>query len=169
MTGILNIKPALLLPLAMTAALLLGRAASAEEIGRVGLDFQGNDIVVEAFDDPKVQGVTCHLIRFDRGVVDRLVKGNWFENPSNMSIACRQTGPIVIGDISLEEDGEEVFSQRASLVFKRLKVRRIYDAPRQTLVYVSFSTEPLEASAKNSISTVSLYGQNVQLPRPPGE
>jgi CreA protein len=139
-------------------------SAAGEEIGRIGLDFQGNDVVVEAFDDPKVAGVTCHLVRFDRGLIDRLRKGNWFENPSNMSIACRQTGPIEIGDINLSADGEEVFSERASLVFKRLKVRRIYDAARQTLIYVSYSTEPIEASAKNGISTVSLYGLDVKLP-----
>jgi len=64
---------------AAVAFLLLGGAAVAQEIGRIGVDWIGNDIVVEAIKDPKVEGVTCHVTYFDRGVIDRLKKGNWFE------------------------------------------------------------------------------------------
>ena len=68
-------------------------AAFAEEVGQVGVDWVGNDIIIEAIADPKVQGVTCHISYFERSMWDRLSKGNWFEDPSNASIACRQTGP----------------------------------------------------------------------------
>ena len=91
------------------AMLSAAGAAMAEEVGKVGVDWLGNDIIVDAIKDPKVEGVTCHVPYFDRGIIDRLHKGNWFEDPSDSSISCRQTGPITIGDIDLGEKGEEVF------------------------------------------------------------
>ena len=146
---------------ALIAATLMGRAASpalAEEVGRVGVDWTGNDIVIEAIEDPKVQGVTCHIAYFDRSLFDRLKQGNWFEDPSNASIACRQTGPITIGDIARGPKGEKVFSESRSLVFKSLRVTRIFDEKNQTLIYLSHANELTEGSAKMSISTVPLYG-----------
>lgn len=137
-------------------------AATAEEIGQVGVDWVGNDIIIEALDDPKVQGVTCHVAYFERSLIDRLSNGNWFEDPSNTSIACRQTGPIVIGDIDTSEDGEEVFRQGRSLFFKSVRVKRIYDEAHQTLVYLAHGRQVVEGSAKMSISTVPLYGAEVQ-------
>jgi CreA protein len=142
-------------------ALALAGPASAEEVGSFSNDWTGNDIVIEAIADPKVEGVTCHLAHFERSVIDRLTKGNWFEDPSNASIACRQTGPIVIGDIERDDGGEEVFDQRKSLVFKHLAVRRIYDESNQSLVYVIYSRQVTEGSAKMAISTVALYGAEV--------
>ncbi|MFN0022386.1 MAG: CreA family protein [Parvularculaceae bacterium] len=139
-------------------------AGQHEEVGEFKNDLIGNEIKLEALKDPKVEGVTCHLSYFDRAVWDRLAKGNWFENPSNSSIACRQTGPIAIGPIDLDKSGEEVFSQSQSLIFKELAVRRIYDPANATLIYVSFSRKPIDGSAKMAISTISLYGQNVTLP-----
>jgi CreA protein len=97
----------------------------AEDVGRFRNDWTGNTIVVEAVPDPKVQGVSCHISRFSRSLIDRLSKGNWFVDPSNSSIACRQTGPVTVGDINTSASGEEVFSQRLSLIFKSLAVRRI--------------------------------------------
>jgi len=145
-----------------TATLLLGSALSvqaADRVGEVGVDWTGNDIVVDAVPDPKVQGVTCHVTYFDRGVIDRLRKGNWFEDPSNSSIACRQTGPLVIGDIDLSKDGEEVFKAGLSLVWKSLVVNRIYDRKNDTLIYLIHSREVVDGSAKMAISTVPLYNQ----------
>jgi CreA protein len=147
--------------LATTAALCLALPASAEEVGRFANDWMGNDIVVEAIADPEVQGVTCHVAHFERGMLDKLTKGNWFEDPSNASIACRQTGPIVIGDIARGRKGEEVFSERKSLIFKHLAVRRIYDQPNDTLVYVIYSRQITEGSAKMAISTIALHGAEV--------
>ena len=139
----------------------LAASAPADEVGDVGVDWLGGDIKIEAIEDPKVQGVTCHVSYFDRGLVDRLRNGQIFSDPSNSSIACRQTGPIVIGDIDRDDSGEEVFSQRTSLVWKSIEVTRIYDEERQTLVYLSHATEVKDGSAKMSLSTVPLFGQQV--------
>lgn len=134
---------------------------SAETVGKVGVDWTGNDILVDAVPDPKVQGVTCHVTYFDRSVIDRLRKGNWFENPSNSSIACRQTGPITIGDIELGKGGEEVFRAGLSLIWKSLVVTRIYDKTNDTLIYLIHSRQVVDGSAKMAISTVPLFGQQV--------
>jgi CreA protein len=143
------------------AGILSAASAFAEEVGSFANDWSGNDIVVEAIEDPEVKGITCHVSHFERGMIDRLRKGNWFEDPSNASIACQQTGPIVIGDIERDDEGEEVFNERKSLVFKNLAVRRIYDEKRDTLIYVVYSREVVEGSAKMNISTVALHGADV--------
>ena len=140
---------------------LIAGVVRAEEVGSFSNDWIGNGIVVEAIADPKVQGVTCHMSHFDRSLIDRLSKGNWFEDPSNAAISCQQTGPITIGDIEKDKGGEEVFSQRMSLVFKSLGVRRIFDQKNQTLVYVVYSRQVTEGSAKMGISSVALAGQQV--------
>ena len=142
----------------LAAACAVTEGARADEVGGFKNDWTGNRIVVEAIADPKVQGITCHLTHFGRSVIDRLRKGNWFEDPSNSSIACRQTGPLVIGDIKTDPAGEEVFSERASLVFKSIAVRRIYDKKNDTLIYVAYSRQVQDASAKMSVTTVPLYG-----------
>ena len=148
--------------LGVVAALsVAGGAHAADRVGKVGVDWTGNDIVIDAVPDPKVQGITCHVTYFDRGIIDRLSKGNWFEDPSNSSIACRQTGPIVIGDIDLDQSGEEVFKAGLSLIWKSLLVQRIYDRKNDTLIYLIHSREVVDGSAKMAISTVPLYGQNV--------
>ena len=133
----------------------------AEDVGQFRNDWTGNSIVVEAIADPKVQGVSCHVSRFSRSIIDKLSKGNWFVDPSNSSIACRQTGPVTVGNINTSTNGEEVFSERLSLIFKSLAVRRIYDKKNMTLIYVIYSREVKDASAKMSISTVPLYGTDV--------
>ena len=147
------------LPLIVLFCLSAG-VSRADEVGRFSNDWTGNGIVVEAVADPKVGGVTCHLVHFDRSVIDRLAKGNWFENPSNSSISCQQTGPIVIGKIATSAKGEEVFSERMSLFFKSIAVRRIYDKATDTLVYVAFSRQVKDASAKMSLSTIALFNAN---------
>jgi CreA protein len=144
---------------ALIAAAATAGPASAKEVGQVGVDWLGNDIVIEAIADPEVEGVTCHVAYFDRGLIDRLQKGNWFEDPSNSSIACRQTGPIKIGDIDLDKDGEEIFKSSRSLIWKKLVVKRIYDRENNTLIYLSHSRQVQDGSAKMAISTVPLYGQ----------
>jgi CreA protein len=145
----------------MRAALLalaaLATPLSAQEVGRVGVDWVGNDIIVEALPDPEVEGVTCHVAYFERSLIDRLSQGNWFEDPSNSSIACRQTGPIELGDIATGPEGEEIFSERQSIIIKSLRVTRIYDEENQVLVYLAHAAELTEGSAKMSISTVPLW------------
>ncbi|MBV9861308.1 MAG: CreA family protein [Alphaproteobacteria bacterium] len=141
----------------LVACWLAFGVARAEEVGGFSNDWTGNGIVVEALPDPKIDGITCHLVHFDRSVLDRLSKGNWFENPSNSAISCRQTGPIVIGKIATGSKGEEVFSERMSLFFKSIAVRRIYDRKNDTLIYVAYSRQVKDASAKMSLSTVALF------------
>ncbi len=143
------------------AAFLLASPALADQVGEIGVDWIGNDIIVDAIHDPEVEGVTCHVSYFERGLLDRLSKGNWFEDPSNSSIACRQTGPIVIHDIDRSRDGEEVFKEGLSLIWKKLVVNRIYDEANNTLIYLSHSRQVQDGSAKMAISTVPLYGQDV--------
>jgi CreA protein len=111
-------------------------------------------IAVDGFDDPKVKGVACHISRAVTGGF----KGELglAEDTSDASIACRQVGPIqLLGEL---KDGESVFDERRSLVFKRLHVVRFYDRPRNVLVYVSYSDRLIEGSPKNSISTVPIMG-----------
>jgi Uncharacterized protein conserved in bacteria len=149
--------------IAAAAVIAVGAAVpvSAEVVGEVGVDWVGNDIVVEAVADPKVKGITCHVTYFDRSIIDRLSKGNWFEDPSNNSISCRQTGPIEIGDIDLSKEGEEVFREGLSIIWKSLVVNRIYDRANDTLIYLVHSRQVVDGSAKMAISTVPLFGQQV--------
>ncbi len=152
------------LAMALLAAVVLTPAsgASAQEIGGFSNDWTGNRIIVEAIADPKIQGVTCHITRFDRSVFDRLSKGKWFEDPSNTSIACRQTASLIIGPIDVSSHGEDIFSERMSLIFKHIAVRRIYYEKNETLIYIAYSREVKDASAKMSVSTIPLYGANAQ-------
>ncbi|MBW9116731.1 CreA family protein [Rhizobium cauense] len=150
--------------IALAAASLIGLCAgtaSADQVGKVGVDWTGNDIVIDAVADPQVKGVTCHVTYFDRSVIDRVKNGNWFEDPSNNSISCRQTGPIEIDDIDLSKGGDEVFKTGMSLIWKKLVVNRIYDKANDTLIYLAHSRELTDGSAKMAISTIPLYGQNV--------
>jgi CreA protein len=111
-------------------------------------------IVVDGFDDPKVQGVACHISRAQTGGI----KGEFgvAEDTSDAAIACRQIGPIKILD-ELKE-GERVFGEHRSLVFKKLQVVRFFDRERNVLVYVAYSDRIIEGSPKNSISTVPIMG-----------
>ena len=142
---------------AIALSLLLAAPAQADVVGEVGVDWVGNDIIVEALPDPEVEGVTCHVAYFERSLIDRFSQGNWFEDPSNSSIACRQTGPIELGDIDASPEGEEIFSERQSIILKSLRVTRIYDEENQVLVYLAHANELTEGSAKMSISTVPIW------------
>ncbi len=137
--------------------LSLPATLAAEQVGNVDVGWLGNDLIIEALADPEVAGVTCHVAYFERGLIDRLQKGNWFEDPSNSSISCRQTGPIKIGDIDRDDEGEDVFSKSRSIVFKSIKVKRIFDEKNQTLIYISHARDVQNGSAKMSMSTVPLY------------
>ncbi|WP_224826716.1 CreA family protein [Cognatishimia sp. MH4019] len=154
LTGLLKQSKAL-----ACTVILLPSTAVAETVGNVDVDWLGNDIVIEAFADPEVEGVTCHVAYFERGIIDRLQNGNWFEDPSNSSIACRQTGPISLGNINRSDEGESVFSERRSIIWKSLNVKRIFDEGNQTLIYIAHAREVQNGSAKMSISTVPLFDQ----------
>jgi CreA protein len=117
--------------------------------------FGPNDkIVVDGFDDPKVEGVACHISRAQTGGM----KGGLgvAEDTSDASIACRQVGPIKI--TSDFKDGERVFDERRSFLFRTLQVVRFFDRKRNVLVYVAYSDRIIEGSPKNSISSVPIMG-----------
>lgn len=148
--------------LALTALALVACGGSGRsEVAEINNDWTGNEIKIESLQDAKVSGVTCHMAHFDRSIIDRLQKGNWFENPSNGSISCGVTGPIIIGDIKRGKGGEEVFRQSQSIIFKKLAVRRVYDEPNNTLIYLVYSRQIVDGSAKMSIATVPLHGHDV--------
>ena len=146
--------------LALFKAGLLGMVASAtlagcgDDVGKVSLGlFTTKDVIIDARQDPKVAGVTCHISRIEANLS--------LADPSDMSISCRQTGPISaadIIDIDKSKNGEVVFKASLSVLFKTLKVRRIYDAENQTLLYLSYSTKETNGSHKHALSTVPLYG-----------
>lgn len=128
--------------------------AAAEEIGSVSTVFKmlgpNDKIVVEAFDDPKVDGVTCYLSRAKKGGVSGGL--GVAEDTSDASIACRQVAPIAFK--SKFKDGEEVFKKDTSLLFKTMQVVRFHDTKRNVLVYLVYSDKIIEGSPKNSISVV---------------
>lgn len=138
-------------------ALVAGAAAAqAERIGSVDTAFQwlgrDHDIVVEAYDDPLVAGVTCYVSRARTGGI----KGGLglAEDRAEASIACRQVGPVSFSGPLRQED--EVFSERMSVLFKRLRVVRMVDAPRNTLVYLTYSEKLVDGSPQNSITAVPI-------------
>lgn len=140
--------------LAAVAAMPL--LVAAEEIGSVSTVFKwlgpNDKIVIEAFDDPKVEGVTCYLSRAKTGGV----KGGLglAEDRAEASIACRQVGPVRF--TAELKDGEEVFKERASLVFKTMQVVRFFDRKRNTLVYLVYSDRIIEGSPQNAVTAIPI-------------
>ena len=136
--------------------LLTLTAANGEEIGNVSTVFKllgPNDrIVIEAFDDPKIDGITCHLSRAKKGGVSGAV--GLATDSSDSSIACRQVGPIHYKDKI--ENGEQVFKERTSILFKKMQVVRFLDKKRNVLIYLVYSDKLIDGSPKNSISTVPI-------------
>ena len=145
--------------LGLTTALLLAvcPVASSEGIGAVDTVFKfiGPDhkIVVDAYDDPKVAGVTCYVSRAKTGGIKGAL--GLAEDKAEASIACRQTGVISFAGKPLEKQ-EEMFSERISLIFKKLRVVRMVDAKRNTLVYLTYSDRVIEGSPQNSVTAVAV-------------
>lgn len=144
----------LAVPLALVT--LLAACSDRKEVGSVGVDWTGNDISVEALADPQVKGVVCHLAFFNRSLIDRMQQGNWFEDPSYSALDCTATGPITVGDIKLGAGGEEIFKQGRSLIWKSLRVSRIYDAENNALIYLAHARELQQGSGKMSLSVIPL-------------
>ncbi len=144
----------------LAALLSFAAQARAEKIGEVSTVFKllgpNAKIVIEAFDDPKVEGVTCHLSRAKQGGISGGL--GLAEDPSDASIACRQVGPIKF--VKAFEDGETVFKQDTSILFKTLQVVRFFDKKRNVLVYLVYSDRVIEGSPKNAISSVPIMPWN---------
>ena len=144
-------------PTLLTAFLLALNSAAvlaADPVGEVDTVFKliGPDhkIVVEAYDDPDVQGVTCYVSRAKTGGIKGAL--GLAEDKAEASIACRQVGPLRFAKPLRQQD--EIFSERISLVFKRLRVVRMVDAKRNTLVYLTYSDRLIEGSPQNAVTAV---------------
>ena len=135
-------------------------SAQSEEIGCITTSWKligsNHKVCVQAFDDPKVQGVSCHISQARTGGI----AGTFgvAEDPSQFSIACRQVGPIIIAGKLPKE--ETAFSEDTSIFFKETKVSRLFDEKRNTLVYVAISRKLIEGAPANSISTVPIMPWN---------
>ena len=137
---------------------LLFSDAIGEEVGSVDTVFKfigpNHKIVIEAFDDPDINGVTCYLSRAKKGGITGGL--GLAEDPSDASITCHQTGPIQLKAeiVSGEQDGVQVFKKSTSILFKKIQVVRFYDKARNVLIYLSYSDKLIEGSPKNSISAI---------------
>ena len=134
--------------------------AGAQQIGEVNTVFKllspNDKIVVDAYDDPKVGGITCYVSRAKTGGYKGAL--GLAEDKSEASIACRQTGPITF--VKSLEAQEDVMTERISLVFKKLRVVRMVDVPRNTLVYLTYSDRLIEGSPQNSVTAVPVDRAN---------
>lgn len=136
-----------------------------DSVGEFSNDLLGNEVMIEALRDPEIPNVVCHLAYFDRSFLDRIRQGNWFEDPSNSAVSCQRIGPVVLEGVDLDRSGEEIFNQRASLLFKRLALRRVVDLDNRTILYVAHSRELVEGSAKISMSSVTITEQEAAVAR----
>ena len=137
--------------------------ALAEEIGSVDTAFKliGPDhkVVVEAFDDPSVEGVSCYVSRAKTGGIKGAI--GIAKDPSRFSVACRQVGPIKF--VASLPRQEEVFKEGASFIFKHVRVVRIVDPKRNALTYLTYSDKVIEGSPDNAITAVAVLDQKIPL------
>lgn len=133
----------------------------ADEVGSVNYRFKwlgpSDKIIVEAFDDPQVPGVTCYISRAETGGFKGMM--GLAENPAKASLSCRKIGPIDPVAVRQLKDNQEVFSARASAVFKTTQVVRFYDEKRSVLVYLTYTDRIVDGSPDNAISIVPVHGQ----------
>jgi CreA protein len=148
--------------IAVSASLVLG-VANAEEIGSVDTEFKliGPDhkVVVEAFDDPGVEGVSCYVSRAKTGGIKGAL--GVAEDPARFSVACRQVGPIRFSKPLARH--EQVFREGASLVWKHVRVVRIVDPKRNTLVYLTYSDRLIDGFPDNAITAVAVADQKIPM------
>lgn len=142
-------------------ALALAPMVHAETLGKVSTEFKwfgpNSGIEVEAFDDPDVAGVTCYVSKAVTGGAKALV--GLSEDTSDASIACRQVGPIT-GKVPTGQ--AEVFRESRSPLFKKLRVVRMFDAHRNTLVYLVYSDKLINGSPKNAVTAVPIQPWGVR-------
>src|SRR5579862_7012071 len=132
-------------------------SARADDIGCVSTTFNllspNDKVCVSDFEDPSVPGVTCHISQARKGGWGQPLGLN--EDPSNFSVACRQTGPITVDIAKLPKD-EEAFTEKTSIFFKATRIYRLPDQKHNTLVYVAISSKLINGSPANAISTVPI-------------
>ena len=140
----------------------ISTSSLADEIGSVNYRFKwlgpSDKIVVEAFDDPQVSGVTCYISRAETGGIKGMV--GLAENAAKASLSCRQIGVIDVAALNDLKDQQEVFSARASAIFKTTQVVRFYDKKRSVLVYLTYTDRIVDGSPENAISIVPVKVMN---------
>jgi CreA protein len=109
-------------------------------------------LAVYGVDDPAVEGVACHFTAPEKGGLSGAL--GLAEQTSDVSLACRQYGPIKFKEKF--DQGDVVFSERRSLIFKKMQIVRGCDAKRNILVYMTYSDRLIEGSPKNSTSSVPI-------------
>lgn len=142
------------LSLMAASLLLIPLAANADNIGCVTTAWKlfgaNHKVCVEAFNDPHVPGVTCHVSQARTGGVSGAF--GLAQDPSQFSLACRQTGPIALPAKLPKE--EIVFTEDTSILFKETRIVRMWDQANRTLVYLAISRKLIDGAPANSISTV---------------
>jgi CreA protein len=142
---------------AVLASLTLAPALAQDRVGEVSTTFRvvgpNDKVVIDRFDDPKVENASCYVSRAETGGLSGWV--GLAEDPSRFSIACRATGPVrITGDINRGKKGEVVFSEDTSVLFKEMRVSRFYDADKNVLVYLVWSTKLIDGSPFNSVTAI---------------
>jgi CreA protein len=139
------------------ALLTVSPALAQERVGEVSTTFRvvgpNDKVVIDRFDDPKVENASCYVSRAETGGLSGWV--GLAEDPSRFSIACRATGPVrITGEINRSKKGEVVFSEDTSVLFKEMRVSRFYDADKNVLVYLVWSTKLIDGSPYNSVTAI---------------
>lgn len=141
------------------ALLAVSPAFAQERVGEVSTTFRvmgpNDKVVIDRFDDPKVENASCYVSHAETGGLKGWV--GLAEDPSRFSIACRATGPVKItGEINRTKKGEVVFSEDTSIMFKEMRVSRFYDEQKNMLVYLVWSTKLIEGSPYNSVTAIPI-------------
>jgi CreA protein len=145
---------------ALILALTVAAPALAQErVGEVSTTFRvvgpNDKVVIDRFDDPKVENASCYVSRAETGGLSGWV--GLAEDPSRFSIACRATGPVkIVGEINRTKKGEVVFSEDTSILFKEMRVSRFLDADKNVLVYLVWSTKLIDGSPYNSVTAIPI-------------
>jgi CreA protein len=139
--------------------LAIAPAFAQERVGEVSTTFRvvgpNDKVVIDRFDDPKVENASCYVSRAETGGLSGWV--GLAEDPSRFSIACRATGPVrITGQIERGKKGEVVFSEDTSVLFKEMRVSRFYDADKNVLVYLVWSTKLIDGSPYNSVTAIPI-------------
>jgi CreA protein len=134
-------------------------ALAQDRVGEVSTTFRvmgpNDKVVIDRFDDPKVENASCYVSRAETGGLSGWV--GLAEDPSRFSIACRATGPVkIVGEINRGKKGEVVFSEDTSILFKEMRVSRFYDADKNVLVYLVWSTKLIDGSPYNSVTAIPI-------------
>jgi CreA protein len=147
-----------------STAALISCGPKPHTVGSVNTEFKliGPDhkIVIESYDDPKIDGVTVFISKSEKGGIKGAL--GLAEDTSDASVAVRQTGPIKVRQVF--ENGEDVFTEQRSVLFKRLHVSRFWDAPHKSFVYVAWTDRFINGSPQNSISAVVAQPWGTQEP-----